>query len=107
MMGIDRALVDFLEAVGRGDISLTPKCARPMDCIHPVYFASNGWKICIFNDCGDWDYIDYIEADGVTYDYGDIRSRYPMTYQYSPSTEVSQSVYKLELGGEYYGCETC
>jgi hypothetical protein len=36
---------------------------------HPTYTLPGGWKINVFIDCHDWDYIEYIIApDGTTLD---------------------------------------
>lgn len=36
----------------------------------PSWTTADGWRVVVFNDCGDWDYIDSITApDGRTWDY--------------------------------------
>ena len=42
-------------------------------CGDVEYHVSNGWRIRIFNDCGDWDFIDSVfSPDGRIWQYNDI-----------------------------------
>ncbi len=55
-----------LDGIDAGEITLTllnpDKDGRPGYVGYPTYLASNGWKICVFDDCGDWDYIQWVES---------------------------------------------
>jgi len=43
--------------------------------VHVNYIADNGWKLQVFNDAGDWDYLESAEdPNGNTLDYEDINS---------------------------------
>ena len=55
-------ILDFLGQVESGAIKLSI-VGRPWGyCGVEVFRASNGWEIAIFNDCGEWDYIEWITA---------------------------------------------
>lgn len=48
------------------DLLLAPP-ARPPECVFDLssmdaLLLENGWKVRVFWDCGDWDYIDEVEA---------------------------------------------
>jgi hypothetical protein len=56
----------FLKAVEDGSVSLTseqePRTFMPGNV---RYIASNGWRIVVYNDANEWDYIDSIvTSDG-------------------------------------------
>ena len=38
--------------------------AREVYAGNVEYALSNGWGVTVFNDCGEWDYIDSIKAPG-------------------------------------------
>lgn len=102
---IDDKLLGFLKAIERGEIKLVPNDRRPMDFVLCEYKASNGWTICIFNDCGEWDYIEWIQAGGRRYSYHYLAKHCPKTADYAPPEEAIQNIYLLGLGGRYYGGE--
>lgn len=49
-----------LDAVERHDVWLRPMRDAPGDiyCGNVVYEATNGWRLVVFNDCSEWDYLD-------------------------------------------------
>ena len=53
----------FLGLVELGVITLTTS-QNPPYWGDVDYYASNGWMIRIFGDCGDWDYVDSISTPG-------------------------------------------
>lgn len=61
---------------------------------------SNGWNVTVFCDCGEWDYIDNVEAaDGRQWDYPHEPQVSPMTYavaDWQPSKE-NQAAWGVEL----------
>jgi|SRR5438309_690694 len=64
-------IADFLKAVNRGWITVAP--VVPITVVYPQWIASNGWKICVFDDAGSWDYIEWVESsDGRRSEYKDI-----------------------------------
>jgi|SRR5579872_460785 len=66
-----REIVDFLLAIRSGAITLTP--VTPPIISYPRWVASNGWHICVFDDAGEWDYIEWVEtSDGRRASYSDI-----------------------------------
>lgn len=65
--------VAVLEAVDRGEIEIDKAqrdaCAAQY-CNNFTYTLPNGWRVTVFNDCDEWDYLDSIEApDGRRWDY--------------------------------------
>jgi len=63
-------LSQFLKAVEDGSVSLTPE-QEPQDVYagNVGYIASNGWRIVVYNDANEWDYIDSITtSDGRAFD---------------------------------------
>lgn len=60
----DAEVLDALNAIERREITLTtdipPVVVWAGNC---VYKASNGWTFEVFNDCGEWDYLDAVTSD--------------------------------------------
>jgi len=62
-------ILDFLHAVEREEITLKSVSGWGY-CGVPVFVASNGWQLGIFNDCDEWDYIEFIRTpDGKMFDF--------------------------------------
>ena len=62
-------------AVRRGWVTL--EVIHPVEVVYPKWKASNGWIICVFDDVGSWDYIEWIETtDGRRSEYDDIYPDY-------------------------------
>jgi hypothetical protein len=55
----------FYRAVEAGDITLSFQGEDPQEIYSGVvsYRASNGWRIDVFNDCNEFDYIDRVVDD--------------------------------------------
>jgi len=64
-------LAEFLRAIERGSDSLTPE-QEPQDAYagNVSYAAWNGWRVVVFNDANEWDYIFSIAtSDGRVFDH--------------------------------------
>jgi len=82
-------VADFLRAIKRGWITLAP--IVPPETLYPKWLASNGWKVCVFDDAGCWDYIEWVESsDGRRSEYQDL---YPEVSEPNP-------IYELEPDGD-------
>lgn len=59
-------LREVLEAIERGDVTITPagSTADEIYAGNVTYSASNGWTIVVFNDCNCWDYLESATAPG-------------------------------------------
>jgi hypothetical protein len=106
MKGIEaQELRELLEAIERGDVTLTTnRGPEKVYAGNVVYRASNGWTIQVFNDCGDWDYLDYVEApDGRSVDYpshsGELSEVEMIFEHYTPPPEVIEQRYHWNGGG--------
>jgi hypothetical protein len=89
-------LLQFLKAIERGQIVL-----RSVDDPQDVYagrvryVASNGWRMVVFNDANQWDYIEAVEAaDGRAVDYGAIE-KMSTAGCYEPDDDVSWARYGI------------
>lgn len=61
-----------LAAVERGEVTVTLE--KPIGyCGNEHFTLSNGWRIVVFNDCDEWDYIDCIHLpDGRTVEFNEL-----------------------------------
>jgi len=61
------------------------------------YNASNGWRIAVFNDANEWDYIEWIAAsDGRRVDFFfDMTEEDADLEHYAPSNDVSWRCYGI------------
>jgi hypothetical protein len=97
----------FLEQIERGEVLLTP-IVEPQDVYAGVveYGASNGWKLAVFNDCNDWDYLEWITAeDGRTVAFDEL-DQVEWIRNYTPSEEVAWDRYRLP-GAMRFRCTAC
>jgi len=92
----EAGILAFLRSVEQSEVTLTPDL-DPHEVYAGVvpYSASNGWRIAIFNDCNQWDYIEWIEADGERVTYEEIDREMRLVDKYEPSTEVAEAAYKI------------
>lgn len=101
---------EFLRAIESGSVVLTPDGEREPQEIYAAnvaYSASNGWKIVVFNDANEWDYIDEIvTADGRRIVYDEIAVSFPDIDNYEPSEEISWSRYRIP-GYMRFRCAVC
>lgn len=117
-------ILDFLHQIEEGVVTLKAT-HEPQDVYagNVQYVASNGWKIVVFNDCNEWDYIDFIETpDGRQIDYETL-SEDPELDAYEPPADVAWTRYGIpgyvkcrctkcgvEISGKTaqgYLCSTC
>lgn len=96
--------MDFLLDIEAGRVKLTTE-TQPEDVYAGVveYKASNGWKIFIFNDCDEWDYVDEVCGDGEVWEFpaeGDLDA----VAEYQPSAEVASRCYGFDCDGQWDGC---
>jgi len=110
MAGIpEEELLEFLKAVEAGTVSLQPEECIPQDIYagNVPYRASNGWRITIFNDCNEWDYVDHVTAaDGRSLDFDDIDNFMSAAREYMPDDEVAWSRYGIP-GYMRFRCVHC
>ena len=69
-----------------------------------VYTASNGWTLCVFSDCGEWDYIEWIRDHHRMWEYpcdGEDRTENEMQLMaYRPDDDICRNIY----GSKGYWC---
>lgn len=110
MAGItEEELLEFLKAIEEGTIALQPEGCIPQDIYagDVPYTASNGWRITIFNDCNEWDYVDrVIAADGRLLRFDDIDNFMDVAREYMPDDEVAWSRYGIP-GYMRFRCTSC
>lgn len=87
-------LLAVLRAIEAGEVTITCEI-DPVYCVHVEYRTSNGWRLVVFNDCGEWDYLDSAEApDGRTWAFLEMSEA---MQDYRPPDEVVRAAYKMEL----------
>jgi hypothetical protein len=110
MAGItEEELLEFLKAIEEGTISLQPEECIPQDIYagNVPYAASNGWRITIFNDCNEWDYVDHVvAADGRSLSFDEIENFMSVAREYAPDIEVAWSRYGIP-GYMRFRCAKC
>ena len=90
-------ILSFLHAIESGEIILTP-LKEPQWVYAGVvgYEASNGWRIAVFNDANEWDYIECIIAiDGRRVDYFEMQDDDSDLAHYAPSSDVAWRCYGI------------
>jgi hypothetical protein len=91
IMTLEERILDILAQIENGDISLW---LDEIDGENPVYRASNGWRFRVFNDVGDFDYIDaYRPSDGALWEDAPPR----VVIQYQPTPEQQMAVWQWNL----------
>lgn len=94
----EKEILEFLEKVETGEITLTPDFGCiPQDVFagDVPYEASNGWKITVFNDCNEWDYLDSLQKGGQLLEYSALVRHYPQVAYYRPSDEIAWTRYGI------------
>jgi hypothetical protein len=92
---------ELLTAIETGTVHLTP-IREPQDIYAGIveYVVDNGWRIAVFNDCNEWDYIEWVETpDGRRVDYDQL-DEIPDLRNYEPSTSVAWERYYIPGGGK-------
>src|SRR5882672_8965567 len=100
-------LSQFLKAVEDGSVSLTPE-QEPQDVYagNVSYAASNGWRVVVYNDANEWDYIANITtSDGRTFDY-EALTEMPGIAAYEPSADIAWNRYGVP-GYRLFRCKAC
>lgn len=104
-----KSVLQFLKDIESGVVTLTcrnPESPAEVYAANVHYHASNGWQLVIFNDCGEWDYIDHVKTgETLTDELVDFERIYETTTwrhvrQYLPSLEVSRNRYGIPGYGE-------
>jgi len=100
-------LLQFLKAIEDGSVVLqADDDPQGVYAGNVSYAASNGWRMTVFNDCNEWDYVDRVQtADGRSLDFDAIESM-PLAGAYDPSTEVAWSRYEIP-GYCTFRCKQC
>jgi hypothetical protein len=95
-LGIPEAEIQrVLVAVECGDVTLTASPDAPYAGV-VEYAASNGWRLAVFNDCNEWDYLEWIEApDGRRVSYEDLCAAQSPLAEYEPTDSVAREQYGL------------
>jgi hypothetical protein len=110
MAGItEEELLEFLKAIEEGTISLRPDECIPQDIYagNVPYTASNGWRITIFNDCNEWDYVDHVIApDGRELSFDEIDDLMLVARDYTPDSEIAWRRYGIP-GYMRFRCAKC
>lgn len=103
----ENEILVFLKNIESGEIRLTPNVeAQQVFAGNVEYQASNGWRITIFNDANEWDYIDEIVTnDGRQIEYNQLESM-PLVNKYVPSDEISWEGYGIP-GYCKFKCKKC
>jgi hypothetical protein len=104
---VEVELSQFLKAVEDGSVSLTPE-QEPQDIYagNVSYIASNGWRIVVYNDANEWDYIDSITtSDGRNFDY-DALDEMAAVDTYELSGEIAWTRYGIP-GSCRFRCKSC
>jgi hypothetical protein len=100
-------LSQFLRSIEDGCVSLTPE-QEPQDvyAANVGYIASNGWRIVVYNDANEWDYIDSITtSDGRIFNL-DALHEMPGVHAYEPSGEIAWTRYGIP-GHCCFRCKGC
>jgi hypothetical protein len=103
----EHEVLAFLRDIETGIITLAPT-VEPQHVYagNVEYTASNGWRIVVFNDANEWDYIDeIITADGRRMDFDHLEAL-PGLREYTPSKEVAWERYGIP-GYRTFRCRVC
>ncbi|HEY7403934.1 MAG TPA: hypothetical protein VIB39_10460 [Candidatus Angelobacter sp.] len=110
MAGITEGeLLEFLKAIEEGTIALQAEECIPQDIYagHVPYRASNGWRITIFNDCNEWDYMEHvITPDDRSLSFDEIDDLMSVAREYTPDVEVAWRRYGIP-GYMRFRCANC
>ena len=98
---------EVLSAIEIGTIRLTA-VEEPQRVYAGVveYSATNGWRLAVFNDCNEWDYLEWIEApDGRRVDYDQLWQSSDLA-NYEPEPSVAWERYGMP-GNMKFRCTRC
>ena len=103
----EQELAAFLKAIEDGSVFLRPE-HQPQDVYagNVGYVASNGWRIVVYNDANEWDYIGSITTvDGRIFSDHEL-DQIPAVAEYQPSEEIAWSKYGIP-GHCVFRCTEC
>lgn len=107
----EKDLEAFLRAIESGQIKL--KAQEEPQSIYAgniEYFASNGWRIMVFNDANEWDYIEAIwDSHGNLKEEVDLASGQRISivdFNYQPGEQASWTYYGIP-GYMNFRCIAC
>lgn len=93
----EKEILDFLYAIEREEITLLAPNGVTF-CGEVLFEASNGWSVIIFNDCDEWDYIDWLKtSDGREIRYDEMADTMPLVDDYRPPVAVAQKIYGMDV----------
>lgn len=99
---------ELLTAIERGTVQITP-VQDPQEIYAGVaeYIVDNGWRLAVFVDCNEWDYIEWIEApDGRRVDYDHLYDAPSDLKNYVPPESVAWERYRIP-GYLKFRCPRC
>ena len=88
---------ELVAAIEQGTVQVTPT-EEPQAVYAGVveYVASNGWRLAVFNDCNEWDYLQWVVApDGRRVDYDQLDDFARELSQYQPDETVAWERYGI------------
>jgi hypothetical protein len=88
-------LLAFLRDIEEGRITLTTWKDPRDEWGDTEYSASNGWTITVFNDCGEWDYIDSVKTNDGRSIYFDDLSALTSIRNYYPLGDTAWTCYRM------------
>ena len=60
-----KEIKEFLLKIHQGEITVVPEVdPQRIYAGNVLYHASNGWRVVLFNDCNEWDYVDSVQKGG-------------------------------------------
>ena len=85
---------DLLRRIETGDVTLTSE-TEPQHVNGDVHYqCSNGWEIVVYNDVGQWDYLDEVASpDGRVTGHSAMNAIMPGVADYEPAAEVAWEAY--------------
>ncbi len=87
-----------LRAIEQGEIKLKAKEGTIPFAGNCGYLADNGWKLEVFVDCGDWDYLDWAKApDGREIHFEDFECAGEL-FNYGPDAKIARTAYGFPAG---------
>jgi hypothetical protein len=101
-------VLDLVHQIEKKEVTIALEEPRPLTG-NVTFVCSNGYKVVVFDDCGQWDYLDsVVEPDGhVTSFWAGIESEKKLNpywepvRQYVPPDDVAEGIYGL--GGGLHG----
>jgi hypothetical protein len=90
----------FLSRIEAGEVTLEPIGGAPeyFQCVIR-YRSPCGWILAVFNDVGEWDYLEDITSpDGRTWDFSDAGPYETALQAYQPPDDVAENAYGFHWG---------